>query len=73
MCITVMRMYDSKQKPTIIHYRKLNNFVIINKGTIPLEVVGELMNITLEENLLYLYTLELMKHLTRTKSEVRKL
>lgn len=73
MCITVMRMYDSKQKPTIIHYRKFNNFVIINKGTIPLEVVGELMNITLEENLLYLDTLELMKHLTRTKSEVRKL
>ena len=68
MCITVMRMYNSKQKPTIIHYRKFNNFVIINKGTIPLEVVGELVNITLEENLLYLDTLELMKHLTRTKS-----
>ena len=68
MCITVMRMYDSKQKPTIIHYRKFNNFVIINKGTIPLEVVGELVNITLEENFLYLDTLELMKHLTRTKS-----
>ena len=68
MCITVMRMYDSKQKPTIIHYRKFNNFVIIDKGTIPLEVVGELVNITLEENFLYLDTLELMKHLTRTKS-----
>lgn len=68
MCIAVMRMYDSKQKPTIIHYRKFNNFVIINKGTIPLEVVGELVNITLEENFLYLDTLELMKHLTRTKS-----
>ena len=68
MCITVMRMYDSKQKPTIIHYRKFNNFLIINKGTIPLEVVGELVNITLEENFLYLDTLELMKHLTRTKS-----
>ena len=26
MCITVMKMYYSKQKPTIIHYRKFRNF-----------------------------------------------
>ena len=26
MCITVMKMYYSKQKPTIIHYRKFRDF-----------------------------------------------
>ena len=26
MCITVMKMYYSKQKPTIIHYRKFKDF-----------------------------------------------
>ena len=26
MCITVMNMYYSKQKPTTIHYRKFKDF-----------------------------------------------
>ena len=26
MCVTVMKMYYRKQKPTIIHYRKFKDF-----------------------------------------------
>ena len=26
LCVTVMKVYHSKQKPTIIHYHKLKNF-----------------------------------------------
>ena len=64
MCITVMKIYHSKQKPSIIHYRKskdLNNDVFIkdlktflsksfNEETIPFQALRESVNAILEKH-----------------------
>ena len=64
MCITVMKMYYSKQKPTIIHYRKFKNFSnnafikdlqallskTFNEETIPFEALRKSVNVTLEKH-----------------------
>ena len=64
MCITVMKMYHSKQKPSIIHYRKFKDFnneafikdlkallsKSFNEGTIPFQALRESVNITLEKH-----------------------
>ena len=64
MCITIMKMYHSKQKPSIIHYRKFKNFnndafinvlkmllsKSFNEETIPFQALGESVNATLEKH-----------------------
>ena len=64
MCITVMKMYYSKQEPTIIHYRKLKGFnndsfikdlqtlltKSFNEETIPFQALRESVNVTLEKH-----------------------
>ena len=64
MCITVMKMYHSKQKPFIIHYRKFKDFnndafikdlktllsKSFNEETIPFQALRESVNATLEKN-----------------------
>ena len=64
MCITVMKMYYSKQKPTIIHYRKFKDFnnnafikdlqallcKTFNEETIPFEALRKSVNVTLEKH-----------------------
>ena len=64
MCITVMKMYCSKQKPAIIHYRKFKDFnndcfikdvqtlltKSFNEEAIPFQALRELVNVTLEEH-----------------------
>ena len=64
MCITVMKMYYSKQKPAIIHYRKFKDFnndcfikdvqtlltKSFNEEAIPFQALRELVNVTLEEH-----------------------
>ena len=63
MCITVMKMYHSKQKPPIIHYCKFKDFnndafikdlktllsKSFNEETIPFQALRESMNETLEK------------------------
>ena len=62
MCITVMKMYCSKQKPTIIHYRKFKNFndsfikdlqtlltKSFNEEAIPFQALRKSVNVTLEK------------------------
>ena len=63
MCITVIKMYYSKQKPTVIQYRKfkdLNNdsFIIdlqtlltksFNEEVIPFQALRKSVNVTLEK------------------------
>ena len=62
MCITVIKMYYSKQKPTVIHYRKfkdLNDSFIIdlqtlltksfNEEVIPFQALRKSVNVTLEK------------------------
>ena len=64
MCITVMKMYYSKQKPTIIHYPKFKDFdndsfikdlqtlltKSFNEEAIPFQAVRESVNLTLEKD-----------------------
>ena len=64
MCITVMKMYYSKQKPTIIHYRKFKDFnndsfikdlqtlltKSFNEEAIPFQALRESLNVTLEKH-----------------------
>ena len=64
MSITVMKMYYSKQKPTIIHYRKLKDFQndsfikdlqtvltkSFNEEAIPFQALRESVNVTLEKH-----------------------
>ena len=64
MCITVMKMYCSKQKPTIIHYRKFKNFnndsfikdlqtlltKSFNEEAIPFQALRESANVTFEKH-----------------------
>ena len=64
MCITVMKMYYSKQKPTIIHYRKFKDFnndsfikdlqtlltKSFNEEAIPFQALRESVNVTLEKH-----------------------
>ena len=64
MCITVMKMYYSKQKPSIIHYRKFKDFnndafikdlktllsKSFNEETIPFQALRESVNVTLEKH-----------------------
>ena len=64
MCITVIKMYYSKQKPSIIHYRKFNDFnndafikdlktllsESFNGKTIPLQALRESIDVTLEKH-----------------------
>ena len=64
MCITVTKIYDNKQKPSIIHYRKLkafNNDSFIkdlqslptksfNEEAIPFQTLRESENVTLEKH-----------------------
>ena len=63
MCITVMKMYYSKQKPTIIHYRKFKDFnndsfikdlqtlltKSFNEEAIPFQALRKSVNVTLEK------------------------
>ena len=64
MCVTVMKMYFVKQKPTIVHYRKFKNFnndaflkdlkkilaLSCNEKTIPYSKLRESVNVTLEKH-----------------------
>ena len=64
MCITVMKMYHSKQKPSIIHYRKFKDFnndafikdlktllsKSFNEETIPSQALRDSVNATLEKH-----------------------
>ena len=58
MCITVMKMYYSKQKPTIIHYGKFKDFKDLqtlltksfNEEAIPFQALRESVNVTLEKH-----------------------
>ena len=64
MCITVMKMYYSKQKPTIIHYRKFKDFSndlfmkdlqtlltkSFNEEAIPFQALRESVNVTLKKH-----------------------
>ena len=64
MCITVMKMYHSNQKPSIIHYRKFKDFnndafikdlktllsKSFNEETIPFQALRESVNATLEKH-----------------------
>ena len=64
MCITVMKMYYSKQKPSIIHYHKFKDFnndsfikdlqtlltKSFNEEAIPFQALREPVNVTLEKN-----------------------
>ena len=64
ICITVMKMYCSKQKPSITHYRKfkdfnndgfINDFKTLllksfNEETIPFQALRESVNLTLEKH-----------------------
>ena len=75
MCITVMKMYYSKQKPTIIHYHKFKDFnsysfikdlqtpltKSFNKEAIPSQALRESVNVTLEKHK-PTDMLELIKH-----------
>ena len=61
MCLTVMKMFYSKQKPSIVYYRKFKDFdndalikdlttlllKLFNEKTIPFQVLGESVNATL--------------------------
>ena len=61
MCLTVMKMFYSKQKPSIVYYRKFKDFEndalikdlttlllkLFNEKTIPFQVLGESVNATL--------------------------
>ena len=63
-CVTAIKMYYSKQKPSIIHYRKFkefNNDAFIkdlkallsksfNEETVPFQALRESMNATLEKH-----------------------
>ena len=64
MCTTVMKMYHSKQKPSIIHYRKFKDFnndafkkdlktllsKSFNEETIPFQALRQSVNATLEKH-----------------------
>ena len=64
MCISVMKMYYPRQKPSIIHYRKFKDFdndafikdlktlpsKLFNEETIPFQALRESMNATLEKH-----------------------
>ena len=64
MCITVVKMYYSKQKPFIIHYRKFKDFnndyfikdlqtlltKLFNKEAIPFQALRKPVNVTLENH-----------------------
>ena len=64
MCVTVMKIYFVKQKPTIVHYRKFKNFNndaflkdlkkilawSCNEKTIPYSKLRESVNVTLEKH-----------------------
>ena len=64
MCITVVKMYYSKQKPFIIHYRKFKDFnndsfikdlqtllkKSFNEEAIPFQALRESVNVTLEKH-----------------------
>ena len=64
ICITVMKMCYSKQKPSIIHYRKFKDFnndafikdlktllsKSFNEETIPFQALRESVNVTLEKH-----------------------
>ena len=61
MCLTVMKMCYSKQKSSIVYYRKFKDFdndalikdlttlllKLFNEKTIPFQVLGESVNATL--------------------------
>ena len=61
MCLTVMKMCYSKQKPSIVYYRKFKDFdndalikdlttlllKLFNEKTIPFQALGESVNATL--------------------------
>ena len=63
MSVTVMKMYQTKQKPSIIHYRKFKNFCndsflkdieillpkLRNQQNVPFKILKELVSITLEK------------------------
>ena len=63
MSVTVMKMYQTKQKPSIIHYRKFKNFCndsflkdieillpkLRNQQNVPFKILKESVSITLEK------------------------
>ena len=64
MTATVMKMYYTKQKPSIVHYRKFKSFCnnsfikdielrlskLCNQQNVPFKVLKESVNITLDEH-----------------------
>ena len=64
MCATVMKMFYTKQKPSIVHYRKFKNvfndsFIkdtesvlskLCDQQNLPFKILKELVNITLDKH-----------------------
>ena len=64
MCATVMKMYYTKQKPSIVYYRKFKNFCndsfikdielllskLCNQQNVPFKILKELVNLTLDKH-----------------------